>query len=242
MPENPMSKNSVGSVYIIIGTVVVILICISLWYILVRKATNTTPAPASVVSTLPPTVAPAAAVATPPPTIAPAAAVATPPPTSAPRAVVNVLPSQNEPPINYVFPGDKTSPIGWKFSTSGTFRVFDGDTVWGRGLRTPDGAATYNVLQLGASYMQATLTNLQIGATYQIRGYAACRPNYPVGSKFDINLLTSPAQILKSITLQTFTFDPFGPVDFVATAATHVLEFHGRGGDVLLSGLSVVMK
>jgi hypothetical protein len=151
----------------------------------------------------------------------------------------NVLPSQSEPPINYVYPGDRTSPTGWTFATSSTFRVLDGDIPWGQGLRTPDGAATYNVMQQGASYMQATLTNLQIGATYQIRGYAASRPGYPVGARFDINLLTTPIQILGSFTLQTFTFDPFDPVEFTATAATEVLEFHGRGGDVLIKVLSV---
>ena len=152
---------------------------------------------------------------------------------------INVLPSQNNPPINNDFPGDARSPVGWTFGIC-TYRVLDGNIVWSFGLRTPDGAPTYNILQDSNSSMQATLTNLQIGATYQITGYAASRPAWPAGAQFDINLLTTPAQNLATFTLQTFTFDPFGPVGFTATNTTHVLEFHGRSGDVLIGGISVV--
>ena len=158
---------------------------------------------------------------------------------------VNLLPSQSLPPVNTVYApgathGDTQSPTGWVFKL-GTYRVLDGDTEWGQGLRTPDGAPTYGILQNITGCMQTTIVNLQIGARYQILGYAASRPLYPVGAQFSISLVGGVTQQLALQTLPTFTFDPFGPVFFTATATTHTLEFHGqsKASDVLIGGLSL---
>lgn len=228
---------------------VVCLFMYAIWFFTFRKvAITSTPAativtaPVSVTSTAP---APAAVVAAPAAVVvaAPAAVVVAAP-------TVNILPSQSQPPINYVFPGDPQSPTGWVFFTGGTYRVKDGDIPWGQGLRTPDGAATYNVLQGGTAWMQTTLVNsLIVGKQYQITGYAANRPigigftcaGQLCNASFDISLTGLP-QPLATITLTTFKFDPFGPVLFTATATSHSLTFHGRGGDVLLGGLAVTMK
>ena len=63
-----------------------------------------------------------------------------------------------------------------------------------------------------------------------------------MGAHFSISLVVGgTTHQLALLTLQTFKFDPFGPVMFTATDVTHTLEFHGqsKATDVLIGGLTV---
>jgi hypothetical protein len=170
------------------------------------------------------------------------------PPTAMPRSVSsttstsNLLPSQNNPPMDVNAPtGDARSPVGWVFSKVGAYRIRDGDNDWG-GLRTPDGAPLYNVLQGDNSYMRVTLTNLQRMGMYRMTGYACSCPKFPVGAKFNFYIDGVP-EPLAQYTMRGHVFTPIGPMDFMANKTSHMFEFRGQSsGDkaVLIGGLSII--